>query len=128
MGMDALDNHEAPAGRERAKGFSFSFITAVSIIFLLLDLATVVLGILTFEGLPECCGQVLRGSAGYRVEAARSIAIAYLCLVFVEFFPLVFREMAVVILNPIIGYMVALYSFFFSSQTEAIVMASLEKA
>lgn len=96
---------------------------------LLADIAAGVVAIVTFNGVTYCCGEAILNSGGSEFPweiVIRVLTYIYLVLIIVEVYPVVKKGIPLNLVNPLLGFVVAVAMFFDDDRKEALIMWGVE--
>ena len=96
---------------------------------LLADIAAGVVAVVTFNGVTYCCGDPILNIGGIDLPwriIIRVLTIIYLALIAMEIYPVVKKGIPFNLVNPFLGFVVAVAMFFDDSKTEALIMWGIE--
>uniref|UniRef100_A0A7S3P568 Transmembrane protein n=1 Tax=Amphora coffeiformis TaxID=265554 RepID=A0A7S3P568_9STRA len=96
---------------------------------LLADVASGIVAVITFNGVTFCCGDPILNFGGIELPwkiIVRILTYTYLILILSEIYPVVKKGIPFNLVNPILGFIVAVAMFFDDGKTEALIMWGIE--
>ena len=96
---------------------------------MLADIGAGVVAIVTFNGVTYCCNEPILNFGGLDLPwkiMIRILTYMYLLLILVEIYPVVKKGVPFNLINPFLGFVVAVAMFFDDSKTQALIMWGIE--